>query len=235
MNACPSCGHEGEYNAHRTAKYTILSCSLCGAGLQIELHFDGPSGERTAQPSKVSQNTVDTDAYKLTATGPQKVVGTAASEASRPAGHHHNERPRTPRKVLVVCGSEALAEAVVVAAQDSNRRDEIDCAGDNRHIVEAFCRCLNDESKPKLILLDGLSGPMPVIELIEALRAVETGMNETRTPILVLGDSADESTLKPNLAQLGNARFVRRGTDPTPASQGSRIINLVDRVLNRGK
>ena len=38
-------------------------------------------------------------------------------------------------------------------------------------------------------------------------RSIETGMNETRTSIPVLGDSSDEGSLKPSLAQLGNARL----------------------------
>ena len=132
-------------------------------------------------------------------------------------------------------GSQELAEGVIEAAKDTARHDEIDCAGDNRNIVEAFSRCLKEGSKPKLILLDSLAQPIPVVELVHVLRSIETGMNETRTPILVLGDSSDEGSLKPSLAQLGNARFVRRGTDPSPASQGPRIISLVSRVLNRGK
>ena len=232
MRACPSCGHEGEPNTVKRDKYSVLTCSLCGVGLGVELHFEGPSADRAAQSH---HNTTDTDAYKLTPTGPHKVVSAAAHEASRPADQHYSERVSGSRKVFIVSGSQELAEGVIEAAKDTARREEIDCAGDNQNIVEAFSRCLNEGSKPKLILLDSLAQPIPVVELVHVLRSIETGMNETRTPILVLGDSSDEGSLKPSLAQLGNARFVRRGTDPSPASQGPRIISLVSRVLNRGK
>ena len=63
-------------------------------------------------------------------------------------------------------GSQELAEGVIEAAKDTARHDEIDCAGDNRNIVEAFSRCLKEGSKPKLILLDSLAQPIPVVELV---------------------------------------------------------------------
>ena len=77
MRACPSCGHEGEPNTVKRDKYSVLTCSLCGVGLGVELHFEGPSADRPAQSH---HNTTDTDAYKLTPTGPHKVVSAAAHQ-----------------------------------------------------------------------------------------------------------------------------------------------------------
>jgi len=136
---------------------------------------------------------------------------------------------------MIVCSSAEVADATRAAAEQVERLDGLECIAENNGFIEQFCRAIKGDAKPKLIVMDCLAHPIPVLELLQIVRGIEGGMNENRTPVLVLGSKEQESDLKASLNELGNARFVRRGQDTSAAGQGPRIIGLVEKILNRGK
>ena len=235
MSMCPSCGYQGDLTLHQQGRYIIGACPSCGVGLSIQLNYSQDGASQAVSVQQTGPRPMDTDAYKLAPTGPHKTVSAGTRGAGRVTSSRTASSERSSRRVLIVCSTNDIADAVREAAQESGRLDGVGCFGDNRTLIEQFCRAIKDDTKPKLLVLDSDAHPIPALEALTIVRSIEAGLNENRTPILLLGSKEQEAELKPVLSGLGNARFVRRGQDSAAASQGPRIVGLVEKILKRGK
>ena len=227
MISCPTCGHTGQPVEHGRTHFRVGVCPSCGTGLAIS--FNGQSTPQAAIPSAAP--TTDTGAYELTPTGPHPVVGRGLPSESRVRAASTKQQ----RKVLIICGAEALRQSLIDVAENAERSADLLSVSDSAEGIEVFCKLVKEEHKPKLVLIDHGAGPIPSQDVAQIIRLVEAGVDANRTPILVLGRAEDSQTVKAVLGPLGNARFVNRGSEGGLDDQARRVLMLVDKILKRSK
>ncbi|MEE2786124.1 MAG: hypothetical protein VX589_02225 [Myxococcota bacterium] len=228
MSSCPSCGHTGQPIEHLRKHYRVGVCANCGTALVIG--FDGGANQAATAPS--IPPTTDTDAYQLTPTGPHAVVGSrgTASESRARASQE-----KQLRKILIICGSDELDAALTSVVSDAEREADILSVADSANGIEVFCKMVKGEHKPKLVLIDDDAGPIPSQDVARVIRLVEAGLDENRTPLLIVGRPDEAQAVKAVLGALGNARFVNKGHDAALDDQARRLLMLVDKILKRSK
>ena len=200
-------------------------CPSCGTGLAIS--FNGQSTPQAAIPSAAP--TTDTGAYELTPT--DHILWLVEVALRKPSSSCFD---KATAEGLIICGAEALRQSIIDVAENAERSDLLSVS-DSAEGIEVFCKLVKEEHKPKLVLIDHGAGPIPSQDVAQIIRLVEAGVDENRTPILVLGRGEDSQTVKAVLGPLGNARFVNRGSEGGLDEQARRVLMLVDKILKRSK
>ncbi len=112
-------------------------------------------------------------------------------------------------------------------------REVIECA-DGAAFLEELTRASSAGRKPELVILDVRMPEMDGREVAFALRAIEAGLGVKRTPILFFSGVVCDEPFKQILADLGNAKYIRK-TDGDVNELGERIVAVLERLVGTRK
>jgi CheY-like chemotaxis protein len=110
-------------------------------------------------------------------------------------------------------------------------REVVDCE-DGISFVEAYTRSLIEGERPDLVVLDVRMPKLDGRQAAFAMRAVETALGQKkRTPILFFSAMLCDEAFKAVLAELGNARYIRKSDDGDAQQLGNRIVSVLGRLV----
>lgn len=243
---CPSCGQDVPLERTLQGNYLMIACQLCGLGLGVKLASADELKRLSAADDGPSLGRVEVVKRSVG-------IAPAVEKPSPPDPRSAAPRPAAPAPPASVEAVQRATEGAplrqmgrVMLAEDSAFlrqvtrdlllskqlcREVVDCE-DGASFVEAYTRALVAGERPDLVVLDvrmpGLDGQQAAF----AMRAVETALGQKkRTPILFFSAVLCDEKFKAILAELGNARYIRKSEDGDAQQLGSRIVSVLQRLV----
>ncbi len=242
---CPSCDMDVPLDASLEGSYLLAACAHCALGLGLKVAtttemnlfvqprapapmttspapsapggFDA-SGE-LFNTGEVAYSTQQMDAIRIAAVS-------LRSPESAPAPAH----VRQMRSVYLVEDSAFLRTVTRdLLTERGLAREIIDCE-DGPKFIEEFTRATAAGRKPELVILDVRMPDVDGREAAYAMRAIEVGLGVKRTPILFFSAVLCDEPFKDVLAELGNAKYIRK-SDTDPHQLGERIVAVLERLV----
>ncbi|MCB9527646.1 MAG: response regulator [Myxococcales bacterium] len=245
---CPSCGQEVPLERTLQGNYLMIACKLCGLGLGVKLASAdelrrlsaGDEAPSLARVEVVKRSLAISPAVeKPSPPDPRSAAPRDAAPPSVPPPEVEAVRRATEGAPLRQMGRVMLAEDSTFLRQITRDlllskqlcREVVDCE-DGVSFVEAYTRALAEGERPDLVVLDvrmpGLDGRQAAF----AMRAVETALGvKKRTPILFFSAVLCDEPFKLILAELGNARYIRKSDDGDAQQLGNRIVSVLGRLV----
>lgn len=243
---CPSCGQDVPLERTLQGNYLMIGCQLCGLGLGVKLASadelkrlsaaeDGPSLGRV---EVVKRSVGIAPAVEKPSPPDPRSAAPRAAPPAPPASVEALQRaeegaPLRQMGRVMLAEDSAFLRQVTRDLLLSKRlcREVVDCE-DGVSFVEAYTRALAAGERPDLVVLDvrmpGLDGQQAAF----AMRAVETALGQKkRTPILFFSAVLCDERFKAILAELGNARYIRKSEDGDAQQLGSRIVSVLQRLV----
>ncbi len=235
MSACPMCGSGGTPERQELKDFVLLVCAECGAGLGME-RKSAPQAAEAAPLA--SRPTPATGAYELSPTGQHSVVthnmvktGQPNPPSDQTPSKETDVEPTSTGTVYVVSASDSVASATKEAGSGSKAFAEMVMFSTGVKLVETLVGALRSGEGPALIAVFGDVSDLSASQLAFAIRSIETGLDDKKTPLLVLCD--DDSGWDDRCKGLGNARAVQMPGGLSDEETGARVVALVERLSTR--
>ena len=113
-------------------------------------------------------------------------------------------------------------------------KEVIECA-DGPSFLEEFTRATVAGRKPELVILDVRMPDVDGRDVAFALRAIEAGLGVKRTPLLFFSAVLCDEPFKQVLADLGNAKYIRKAEGGDVQQLGERIVAVLERLVGSRK
>lgn len=174
------------------------------------------------------ESVLTTQAIQI-APGPASASGAALPEPSL------GGPVRQMRCVFLVEDSTFLRQVARDLLTTRNLAKEVIESADGPAFLEEFTRATIAGRKPELVILDVRMPDLDGREVAFALRAIETGLGVKRTPILFFSAVICDEPFKQVLADLGNAKYIRKTDGGDVQQLGERIVAVLERLVGTRK
>jgi CheY-like chemotaxis protein len=142
---------------------------------------------------------------------------------------------RQMRCVFLVEDSTFLRQVARDLLTSRNLAKEVIESADGPAFLEEFTRATLAGRKPELVILDVRMPDLDGREVAFALRAIEAGLGVKRTPILFFSAVLCDEPFKQVLADLGNAKYIRKAEGGDVQQLGERIVAVLERLVGTRK
>jgi CheY-like chemotaxis protein len=142
---------------------------------------------------------------------------------------------RQMRCVFLVEDSAFLRQVARDLLTTRNLAKEVIESADGPAFLEEFTRATLAGRKPELVILDVRMPDLDGREVAFALRAIEAGLGVKRTPILFFSAVLCDEPFKQVLADLGNAKYIRKAEGGDVQQLGERIVAVLERLVGTRK
>jgi CheY-like chemotaxis protein len=186
-----------------------------------------------AQPSTPPPAITQTQAMiaPLLITPPPAPAPLESVETLAPGDSLEAEGGKQMRRVVVVEDSTFLREVTRdLLLEKKLARDVVDLP-DGNTFLEDFVRSAAAGQKPDLVVLDVRMPGMDGREAAVAMRAIEAGFGLKRTPILFFSGVLCDEPFKALLAELKNAKYIRKAEGGDVKELGERIVAVLERLV----
>jgi CheY-like chemotaxis protein len=135
------------------------------------------------------------------------------------------------RRVMLVEDTTFLREVTRDLLTERRLAREVVDLPDGNTFLEEFVRSMAQGQKPDLVILDVRMPGMDGRETALAMRAVEAGFGLKRTPILFFSAVLCDEPFKALLAELKNAKYIRKAEGGDVKELGARIAAVLERLV----
>lgn len=165
-----------------------------------------------------------------------QVMAPPGNSAGAAAGEPSLGGPvRQMRCVFLVEDSTFLRQVARDLLTSRNLAKEVIESADGPAFLEEFTRASLAGRKPELVILDVRMPDLDGREVAFALRAIEAGLGVKRTPILFFSAVLCDEPFKQVLADLGNAKYIRKAEGGDVQQLGERIVAVLERLVGTRK
>jgi CheY-like chemotaxis protein len=173
----------------------------------------------------------------LSTQGMQAIQVMAPPASSVPAGGEPSlgGPVRQMRSVFLVEDSAFLRQVAKDLLVTRNLAKEVIESPDGPSFLEEFTRAAVAGRKPELVILDVRMPDVDGRDVAFALRAIEAGLGVKRTPLLFFSAVLCDEPFKQVLADLGNAKYIRKADGGDVQQLGERIVAVLERLVGTRK